>query len=158
MSTDAWVVDVTFTAANGNVKQLYPQFVSAGIAKASATIGQLVRSPAAGALHSLQIKPDGTNAGVIEFYDVNGADAGADVSSTDVITDAQLDGLVARGKAKLLFTQEFVGTVGNGIVNAPGIYRTFTHGLAARFVAAAGACTLNLVCNGGYFKYESRGN
>lgn len=163
MATDSWVITLSAVASNGNLTQLYPTFVSAGIAKGSATVGQLVRQPMNGVMHSIQIKPNGTDGGTIEFYDINGEDWGADVSSAAVITNAQLTTALASTsgrKAKLLFTQEFAGTVGSGVVNAPGIYRAFMRGLAARFSNSGptGACTLNLVCNGGYYKYASRGN
>lgn len=163
MATDSWVIPLTAVAATGNLQQLYPAFVSAGIAKGTATAGQLVRQPMNGVMHSLQIKPNGADGGTIEFYDIDGQDWGADVSSADVITNAQLTTALASTssrKAKLIFTQEFAGTIGSGVANAPGIYRAFMRGLAARFWNAGptGTCTLNLVCNGGYYKYPSRGN
>lgn len=161
--TDSWVITLTAVASNGNLTQLYPTFVSAGVNPATATAGQLIRKPCNGALHSIQVKPDGLgNGGTIEFYDINGLDYGIDVSSAAVITNAQLVTALAASnprKAKLIFTQEFAGTVGSGIVNAPGIYRGFTRGLAARFWNAgpAGTCVIDLVCSAGYMKQESRG-
>lgn len=159
MATDAWVVSLSAVAATGDVTQLYPDWVSAGVDPASATNGQLIRRPYEGALHSIQIKPDGTNGGTIEIFDINGLELGVDVSSGTAITDTVLDAAITAGKAKLIFTQSFAGTVGSGVVNAPGIYRGFMKGLAARFsnAGAAGACVLNLVVNNGYAKVESRG-
>lgn len=159
MSTDAWVVSLSAVAANGDVTQLYPDWCSAGVDPASATNGQLIRRPYEGALHSIQIKPDGTNGGTIEIYDINGLELGVDVSSAAAISDTVLDTAITAGKAKLIFTQSFAGTVGSGVVNAPGIYRGFMKGLAARFWNAGptGACVLNLVVNNGYAKVESRG-
>jgi hypothetical protein len=156
LSTNAWVVALTGVAADGNVTQLYPVSCSAGVAKASSTIGQLLRRPMEGALHSVQVRADGANAGVIEVYDVNGEDAGADVSSATTITDTQLDALITAGRARLIFVQDVPMTAGTGVINAPGLYRAFAKGLAARYVSA-GACTLNLVVTGGCRKTESRG-
>lgn len=157
MATEAWVCSVSGVAANGNAKQLYPAFAAAGVAKSGSTLGQLLRGPIQGALHSIQVRSDGANAGVIEIYDINGEEWGADVSSGTTITDAQLDAAIAAGQAKLLFIQDVPTTSGTGVVTAPGIYRTFLKGLAARFVAAAGSCTVNLVVSGGHRRTVSLG-
>lgn len=156
MSTDAWVITLTGVAADGDVTQLYPAWCSAGVNPASATNAQLIRKPYEGALHSIQIKPDGTNPGSIEIYDINGIELGVNVSSATAITDTVLNAAITAGKAKLIFNQSFTGSVGSGVVNAPGIFRGFSKGLAARFVGS-GTCTLNLVVNNGYAKVESRG-
>lgn len=151
MSTNPWVIPMTGVAATGNVKQLYPTYMAAGVAKAGSTLGQQIRGPMEGVLHSLQVQTDGTNGGTIEFWDLNGADIGVDVSSSDVITNAQLTAAIASGNAKLIYSNSFPGTVGSGTANAAGIYRTFSRGLAARFSngSAVGTCTLNLVIEGG---------
>ena len=159
MATDGWVVALTAVAATGDVTQLYPTWVSAGVAKSSSTNGQILRRPMQGAIHSIQIEPDGSNGGTIQLYDIDGGQWGADVSSAAVITDTQLDAAIAAGKAKLIWEQQFSGTVGSGPVNASGIFRAFMKGLAARMVMSvpAGGCTLNLVVSGGFEKVESRG-
>lgn len=160
MATEAWSgITVTSVAATGDLKQLYPTFCTPGVAKAGSTPGQLLRRPMQGALHSIQVKPDGANGGTIELWDVDGGDAGADVSSLDVITNAQLVALVAQGRAKLIYRQDFAGTIGSGPTNAAGIYRTFVKGLAARMYddTPVGNCELNLVVTGGFMKTESRG-
>lgn len=158
MSHDAWSgITLTGVASNGDVTQLYPAFCTAGVAKSSSSVGQLIRKPMQGALHSIQLKPDGSHGGTLELYDVNGEDAGADVSSATTITDSQLDTLIAAGKAKLIYSQDFAGTVGSGVLNAPGLYRPFMKGLAGRFVGS-GTCELNLVVSGGFQKQESRGS
>ncbi len=146
-------------ATTGDVTQLYPTWCSAGVNPATATNAQLIRRPMAGAMHSIQVKPDGGNGGTLEIFDINGLELGVDVSSAAVITAAVLDAAITAGKAKLIFNQSFPGTIGSGIVNAPGIFRAFMHGLAARFSNAGptGICTLNLVCDFGYCKVESRG-
>lgn len=156
---EGWVCPLTCVATTGNVTQLYPAWVSAGVAKAGSTNGQLIRTPLQGALHSIQIEPDGSNGGKVEIYDIDGSEAGADVSSATAITNAQLTAAIAAGTAKLIWEQEFPGTVGSGPVNASGIFRSFMKGLAARFSASspAGTCKLNLVVDGGYRKTESRG-
>ncbi len=164
MATEGWVCPVTAVAATGDVTQLYPAWVSAGVAKAASTNGQLLRRPLQGALHSIQIQPNGSDGGTIEIYDIDGGQIGADVSSLTAITNTQLAAAITAGNAKLIFQQTFAGTVGSGVVNAPGIFRAFMKGLAARFSNAAGGggspqglCTLNLVVSGGYEKVESRG-
>ncbi len=163
MATDAWVIPLTAVASTGDVTQLYPAWCTAGVAKAGSTNGQLIRRPHEGAMHSLQIEPDGSNGGTIQIYDIDGGENGADVSSATAITNAQLAAAITAGRAKLIFEQTFAGTVGSGVVNAPGIFRAFMKGLAARFSNDAGGpgpsgiCTLNLVVDGGYWKVESRG-
>lgn len=172
MATDAWVINVTATGQsaagigtnNGDGIQLYPAWVTAGVAKATSSNGQLLRRPLQGALHSIQIEPDGSNGGSLQIYDMDATSEGADVSSAATVTAAQIAAALAATppRAKLLFEQTFAGTVGSGIVNAPGINRAFMKGLVARFgngagAAAAGSCTLNLVVDGGYEKVESRG-
>ena len=49
-----------------------------------------------GAVVSLQVETDGTNGGIIQLWDINGLDIGANVSFLDVITNAQLVGLTRR--------------------------------------------------------------
>lgn len=148
---EAWSgISLSAVTATGNLKQLYPTWVSAGVAPGSATTGQQIRTPCDGQLLSIQIKTDGTNGGVIEIWDVNGHDGGADVSSSDVITDTQLDALAALGLAKLIYSQNFDGSA---TTPPPGHGpRSFSRGLAARMVGSAGACELNLVVNGGFRK------
>ncbi len=159
MSTDAWVIAVAATASNGNVQQLYPVWAVAGTAKASAVSGDWIRSPLQGALHAISVQSDGTNAGTLELYDIDGNDAGADVSSLAVITDTQLDTLVAANKAKLIYQQTIPSSAGSNIVNPPGLYIAFMRGLAARFYNAGptGTCTLSLRVTGGQRKYQWAG-
>ncbi len=160
-ATNAWVITLTSVAATGNVSQLYPVICSAGVNPATANNGDLIRKPMQGALHSLQVETDGSHSGALEVYDISGIDLGIDVSSAVVITNAQLAAAITAGTAELIFAQNFAGTSGSGTVNAPGIYRSFMKGLAARFISDAGTgvgtCTLNLVVSGGFQKTESRG-
>ncbi len=160
MTTEAWVVPLTVAdATTGVVTQLYPAWVPAGVAKAGSTNGQQIRCTYQGALHSIQVEPNGTDGGKIEIYDIDGADFGADVSSGTAITAAQLAVAIAANKAKLIYEQTFSGTVGSGPINAAGIFRAFMHGLAARFSNddVAGTCKLNLVVEGGYRYTDSKG-
>lgn len=154
-----WVCDLTAVASTGNVTQLYPANCTAGVAKAASTNGQQIRRPLQGALHSIQVEADGSNGGVIQIYDIDGGQWGADVSSATTITNTQLAAAITAGKAALIFEQQFSGTAGSGPVNAPGVYREFLHGLAARFYNAGptGTCKLNLVVGGGYMKVDSKG-
>lgn len=160
MATEGWVCPITAVVATGDLTQLYPAWVSAGVAKSSSTNGQLLRRPLQGALHSIQVEADGVNGGLIQIYDIDGGQWGADVSSATAITNTQLTAALAAGGAKLIFEQQFAGTVGSGPVNAPGVFRGFMKGLAARMVMddpTGAACKLDLVVQGGYEKVESRG-
>lgn len=144
---ERWVCALTGVAADGNVTQLYPAWAATATAPASATNGQQIRNPTSGILWQLQVKTDGANAGVIELYDINGIERGIDVSSAAVITDTQLDAAIAAGDAKLIYSQNFIATPETPFNLGVA---AFQKGLAARFVAAAGACTLNLTVDGGY--------
>lgn len=159
MATDAWSgISLDTVAANGNLTQLYPTWVSAGVAKAGSTAGQLLRRPQSGNLHSVEVRPIGANGGYLELWDISGEDAGADVSSLTAITNAQLVALQAQGLAKLIYRQDLTGTVA-GNTTKSDVFRRFSRGLAARFVGpvVASTCELNLVCEFGFCKVESRG-
>lgn len=148
MSMTAWAgIQVGFVGATGNLKQLYPTTAPVGTAKATATPGQWVREPCEGELTGLQIMTDDTNGGVVELWDVAGDDGGADVSTSDVITNAQLTTAINKGQARLLYSQNVVGT---GVTPPNPSYFKFMRGLACRFVGAAGYVKLNLNVNGGF--------
>ncbi len=161
MSVEGWVCPITAVVATGNLTQLYPAWVTAGVAKAGSTNGQLLRRPLQGALHAISVEADGSNGGIIQIYDIDGGQNGADVSSGTAITDAQLTAALAATppRAKLIFEQQFAGTVGSGPISPPGVYIGFMKGLAARMVmdTPPGSCKLNLRVGGGYEKVESRG-
>lgn len=150
MSTNSFVASLTAVAATGDLKQIYPDGVVAGVAPATAVRGELIRHAREGLIHSITIYPDGTNGGILQVYDINGADAGADVSSATAITNAQLTSLMTRGLAKLIFEIEFAGTVGSGPSPYSGVYRTVSRGLAMRFTNAGptGAVKVNLNTGG----------
>jgi hypothetical protein len=143
---EGWVVELTGVGATGDVTQLYPAWAAAGAVPGSATLGDQIRQPIEGQITNLQIRTDGTNGGIIELYDINGADAGADVSSLTAITDAQLDAAIAAGTAKLIYTQNFISSPETPINMG---WKGFSKGLAARNVGS-GLCYLNMVVNGGY--------
>jgi hypothetical protein len=153
--TQAWGgVPLTFVAANGNLTQLYPLWINDGKGNATggdpatATPATLVRVPCEGELISVQVATDGSNAGTVEYWDIAGDDAGADVSQAAVITNAQLLTLKAAGKAQLLYSQDVVAS---GVTPPTTQYLgRFMRGLAARFIGAAGACSLNIVASGGF--------
>ncbi len=146
---EAWSgISLTAVAdTTGDLQQIYPSWAPAGIAPASATNGQQIKGPSEGIMYSLQVETDGTNGGIIQIYDLNGLDIGADVSSATAITAAQLASLVTLGRAKLIYEQNFAAT---GVTPPTTSYRTFQHGIAARFISSAGACKLNLVVQGGF--------
>jgi hypothetical protein len=158
MSTDSWVVSLTAVAATGNVTQLYPAYAPAGVAKATAVPGDDIRTPVAGCLHTMQVETDGTNGGLLQIYDMSGDDAGADVSSASVITNAQLAAQIARGKAKLIFEKTFTSAIGAETASF-GSSRKFSRGLAARFSNAGptGTCKLNMTVEGGVKYNETAG-
>lgn len=145
---DRWTTDLTMVTSTGNVTQLYPDYAAAGTNPATATTAQQVRMPCEGQLISLQVASDGTNAGILELYDISGHELGINVSSATTITDTQLDNAIAAGKAKRILVQNFAGS---GLTPwAPVGPASFMKGLAARAVGASGTCTLNLVVHGGY--------
>ena len=144
-----WVITLNAVLANGNLTQLYPASCTAG--SGALTSGTEVRSPCEGQLVNCQVEPDGTNGGEIQLWDVNGADAGADVNTTNVITDAQLNALVAAGKARPIYGQKFSGSSGSRLAIAYGV--GIMHGIAARYInppagVAVGNIDLNLVVSG----------
>lgn len=143
---EGWVCPLTFALSTGNITQLYPAWAAAGDAYPGSS-GDSIRQPTEGQVFSLQIQTDGTNGGTLELWDINGLDAGVDVSSLTAITNAQKNTLVTLGKAKLIYSQNFLATPETPINMG---YKSFQHGLAARFIGSAGLCTLNLVVNGGY--------
>ena len=149
---EGWAgVTVTAVSSTGNLKQLYPNYVSAGVDPAAATNGQQIRQPCEGIMYSLQVETDLTHGGTIEIWDLNGADGGADVSSGTTITNAQLLVAQSKGLAKLVYRQNFLAT---GITPPTSTPLAFQRGLAARFVEGgpAGECYLNMKVVGGFRK------
>ena len=155
MSTP-WVIELNAGGASGDLTQLYdPQMPVGAVVAGAGNPGDLVRKPSEGQLHSIQVQPDGSNGGTVELYDISGEDIGADVSTADAITDAQLTTLLAAGKARLMWTQTFAANAAN--VKAETRLNNFSKGLAARFVAAMGTVKLNIVVDGGGIRTRSGG-
>lgn len=149
--SEGWVCSLTAVASNGNVTQLYPAWCSVGTARSTATPAQEVREPTSGEMTGLQVKTDDTNGGLIELWDVSGVDCGAEVSSAATITNAQLAAAITAGTAKLIYSQNFVGS---GVTPPSMGYIRFLKGLAARFSNSGptGTCSLNIKVSGGYRK------
>jgi hypothetical protein len=133
--------------ATGNVTQLYPPSFAPGTG--ATTGGTVFRKPAEGTLVNMQVDPDGLDGGTIELYDINGADAGADVNTSNQITAAQLATLIAAGKARKMYGNVFSGASGARISIAFGT--PFLHGLAARYInpGPTGTVSLTLIVDGG---------
>lgn len=129
-------VALTGVTSTGNLRQIYPAYAPVGIAKATATPAQMVREPMEGELIGAQFATDGTNGGTIELWDVAGDDGGADVSTTDVITNAQLVVAQNKGLARLIYSQNLVGT---GVTPPFPSYFRLMRGLAARWVSSGNA-------------------
>jgi len=149
MSTSAWSeISITAVASDtGFLTQLYPTWAPVGIAKATETPAQQLREPCEGELVGLQIQTDGTNGGVIEIWDIAGDRAGADVSTAATITNTQKNTEVTAGRAKLLYSQNLLGT---GETPPIPTYFRFMQGLAARFISGAGSVKINANVNGGF--------
>lgn len=145
---DRWVVELDIVAATGVVSQCYPTYAVTGADPATATPAEQVRMPTEGQLISASVAADGTNAGIMELYDISGQELGIDVSTDTEITNAQLDAAISSGDAKLIWEKPFAG---NGLTPwEPVGPASFMKGLAARAVGVSGTCKLNLVVHGGY--------
>lgn len=146
---EKWVKQLTIAGATADVTQLYPDYVPAGVDPSSAyAVGQQIRRPMEGTIINLSVQTDNSNAGVLELYDINGLELGADVSSSTAITNAELTAAISSGKAKLIHEQRFAAT-GLTPWDLTGPAR-FMKGLAARVVGAGGTCKLNLTTQYGY--------
>lgn len=139
-------VQLTGGTSTGPLTQLYPAELPAGDALPIAQMGTL-RRPQGGRLGQISIMTDGVNGGTVELWDMTGLDYPADVSSATAITNAQLVALQARGKARLVWSQNFGATPADP---APwALAQGFMRGLAARYIGT-GTCYLNLIAEGGY--------
>jgi len=150
-----WVTATkSIVADDGALFQVYPDYAPVGVDPATATNGQQMREPTSGQLVGLQVQTDGTNGGILELYDMSGTLFGINVSSTDVITNAQLvAALAAPGpkKARLIYSQNFIGSPTTYL--APMGPDFFLKGLVARVKGGptpTGTYKLNLTVYGGY--------
>jgi len=142
---DSWSgISLTAGASTGDLKQLFPTWFGTG--DATNNTGDLKRKAVEGTLFYAQVETDSTNGGVIEIWDLNGEEAGANINTADAVTNAQLVTLQGRGRAKLLWSQDF--TASAGATTASGFSIPVMFGLAARFVGAAGTCSLNMKVSG----------
>jgi len=149
-----WPLALATVAATGNITQCYPAFCTAGAG--AGTQGELVRRPTEGTINSLTVVGDGSNAGTLELWDASGVDAGADVDTLAVVTNAQMATLVAAGKAKLIASVLIAGTDQLTVFNAGSAGAPCMKGLCARFSNAGptGAATININATGLFQKYE----
>lgn len=147
-----WSIDLTAVAATGNVTQLFPSWCSVG--SVATTPGSLRRKTMEGNYKSLTITPDGVNGGKLEIWDIDGEQAGANINTAAVISNAQLVAAIAAGNAKLIKTVLFAGAASVQIPVSTG--GPFLKGLAARFsnATATGTVTFNAFVNGGCRKVE----
>lgn len=152
MSTGWNSGSIAAVAAAGNLTQLYPSTCTAG--SGATTQGTEVRRPCDGTLISCQVETDGVNGGKLELWDVDGSDGGADVNTAAAITNAQLTAAIAKGRARLVYEQTFLGTSGARLNLAGGM--PIARGLAARFSNAgvAGTITLSIVSRGLFMKTQ----
>lgn len=151
--------NIAAVASNGVVTQLFPTtLIAAGnvgtdlvsTATYPPTGGGLVRRPTFGRTEKVMITSDGTNGGVVEFWDVAGTDRGAsnNVNDGDTMTDAYVtaNGLLI---AKINIT----GTATHGSELASYIHHIeFAKGLAVRFVSGAGVVSIAPFVEGGFMK------
>lgn len=144
----------TLTKASGtgdatitfSMSATYP-FAQRGVAIPT-TAGQLYRRPAGGQFGQISVETDQTDGGVIQLFDINGLDVGADVSNGEFITNAQLLTGTNNNFAKLIWEQNFASSPGATLVW--NWSQGFLRGLAARFVGSAGTCKLNVIGDGGF--------
>lgn len=146
-------ISLAAVAATGDLTQLYPDCCTVGTG--ATTMGTQKRTPSEGTLASLQVEPDAIDGGIIQIWDLNGADIGADVNTAAAITNAQLVLLQAAGRARLIFEQVFSGS--SGARTAVSFGMPFTHGLAGRYVNTTGTCKLNITADGGFRKTSITG-
>lgn len=152
---EAWSgIQLNAVVSTGVLTQIFPTWAPNGqTSLANRTPGQTVRVPRQGTLYSIQIQTDSANGGTIELYDASGDDIPVDVSTipNPTITNAQLNTLISRGLAKLIYAQDFVANSGAATPSAPP--RPFLRGLMGRFVNSGptGYCRLNLVVTGGFY-------
>jgi hypothetical protein len=140
MSDNSFVASLTGVASNGNVTQIYPPGLTAGVTPPK-NPGQSIRRPCGGYMKSAELNTGGSVTGTLEIYDIDGLAEGADVSSAATITNAQLVAAIAAGTAKLIYDQTFGATIGSERSNIPG--KAYAKGLAMRFVGS-GTLKVNL--------------
>ncbi len=81
--SEAFSVTLSAVAATGNITQIFPAHAAVGS-------GIVYRHPSKGCIFYMQFVGDGSNAGTIEAWDVNGEEGGANVNTATAITNAQM--------------------------------------------------------------------
>ena len=155
-----WVKSLTAVNGGGLITQLYPTFCTAGAGLG--TQGESVRRPMEGTIDELLISGDGTNAAIIEFWDASGADhADVDVDTGETMTEAQLNTLIAAGKARLIKKVAIAGTDQLTVIESDTGGTPIMRGLCARAVPAGGAkippaavIKINVNATGLFQKYD----
>lgn len=145
-------------ASAGDLTQLYPNFLQAGIGT-DPTLVLTRRRPNEGVIGRIEVVPEVGVGGTLEIWDVAGELTGTnDVNAGTTITDAYLQTAITAKKARLLWTVTFDGdsSATNKIF---GTRTVFVAGLAARYtnpVETAGTVSvdINLVVDGGYQLWE----
>ena len=151
-------ITVSNGAADGDLKQLYPDWATAGTG--ATTAGTKRRIPTEGTLYHCQVFPSSAQGGIFELWDIGGEPEGA-TNNTDTgtaITDAYLQAKIARNKAKLIWRIGFKGD--DGLTTKTWWQKIpVTHGLAARFIntdvgAGTANITLSIAASGCYRKIQ----
>lgn len=152
-----WAKRVTSVAVDGDVQQLYPDFCTAGAG--GGTQGELVRRPTMGTISGLTISGDGTNAVLVELYDINGVEEGADVDTLVAITNAKLVAALAKSPptAKLIAKMQIAGTDQLPVVRPGGTGMPVLRGLGIRVSPAGATVDININASGLFEKYENHG-
>ena len=149
-----WTKRITSVAADGNLQQLYPDFCTAGAGVG--TQGEQVRRPTEGTISEMTLSGDGTNAVLVELYDIDGNSEGADVDTLTAITNAKLTAALAKSPptAKLIGKVQLAGTDIVNFIRAGGTGVPVMKGLAIRVSPAGATLDVNINATGLFQKYE----
>ena len=157
--SEAWgPITLTAVASNGNITALFPNHVTVG--EATTTAGSQRRAQREGVLFRAEMYSE--DGGFLEIWDVNGdvseTAGNNNVSLGTVLTNAYVADKISRGKARLIYSVEISGTVGDRPQLIQNII-PFARGLAARFSNATptGSAVINIVADGGFEKYDFGG-
>lgn len=163
MSGQAWGPNTLVNVASsaGDLKQLFPAFVSAGTGGTST--GTERRKCTEGVLYRIDIDPADAVGGVFELWDVAGRPYGIsnNIDTGTALTDAYLLSEQTAGRARLIWRTDFKGDA--GLTTKTFATRVpFSFGLAGRYVntvdpAGTKSIYANIVAEGGYSKYSISG-
>ena len=148
------------SAANTNLVQFFPSFVSVG---GGTTMGSLKRKTTEGVLYRCDVDPSDGVGGYFELWDLGGLPYGAsnNIDTGTALTNAYLLSEQSAGRARMIWRTDFKGDAGL----ATKTFATripFNRGLAGRYVndtdpLGTKNITVNIVAEGGYMKYEISG-